>query len=69
MLGPPDFADSEAYLNITAHVQASGKTPAEVAEEMRAAVKQETGLTISIGVGHCKMIAKVNIFPLQLIQY
>lgn len=26
---------------------------------MRAAVKTETGLTISVGVGHCKMIAKI----------
>lgn len=51
----------EAYLNITSYLRTTGKSGAEVAEEMRAAVKNETGLTISVGVGPNKMVAKVSL--------
>jgi len=51
--------NSEAYLNITKYLARTGKTGAEAAEEMRHQVKEETGLTISVGVGPIKMVAKI----------
>jgi DNA polymerase kappa len=46
-------------MNITEHLQKTGQTPAEAVEEMRAAVKDETGLTVSAGVAANKTLAKV----------
>lgn len=46
-------------MNITAHLQKSGQTPTEAVSEMRARVKEQTGLTVSAGAGVNKMIAKI----------
>lgn len=57
----------EAYLNITEYLKNTGKSADEAVAEMRAAVKAETGLTISCGAGCNKMIAKVfNSCPYSL---
>lgn len=48
-------------MNITAHLEKTGQTPAEAVEEMRAAVRTETGLTVSAGVAANKTLAKVRL--------
>ncbi|MEP4076236.1 DNA polymerase IV [Haloferula sp.] len=46
----------EAYLDVS-HLQTS---PEAVAREIRAQIKEETGLTASAGISHNKLIAKVT---------
>ncbi len=48
----------EAFLDVTHRVQA-GTEPAAVARWLRAAVRRETGLTVSCGVAATKSVAKV----------
>ncbi|KAG9440513.1 hypothetical protein H6P81_020678 [Aristolochia fimbriata] len=49
----------EAYLDITDVCRDRRVTSEEIAEELRAAVYEETGLTCSAGVGPNRMLAKV----------
>jgi DNA polymerase kappa len=49
----------EAYLNITAFLVSTGRSAEDVVAEMRAAVKAETGLTVSAGIAPNKMLAKI----------
>ncbi|KAK3011924.1 hypothetical protein RJ639_010502 [Escallonia herrerae] len=49
----------EAYLDITKICKERGITSGEVAEELRASVNQETGLTCSAGVAPNRLLAKV----------
>ncbi|KAK3035721.1 hypothetical protein RJ639_033423, partial [Escallonia herrerae] len=49
----------EAYLDITNICKERGITSGEVAEELRASVNQETGLTCSAGVAPNRLLAKV----------
>ena len=48
----------EAYLDVTQDVRGLGSARA-IAEEIRARIKAETGLTASAGVSYCKFIAKL----------
>jgi DNA polymerase-4 len=48
----------EAYLDVTEDRRALGSARA-IAEEIRARIKTETGLTASAGVSYCKFIAKL----------
>ena len=48
----------EAYLDVTADRRGLG-TARAIAEEIRARIKAETGLTASAGVSYCKFIAKL----------
>jgi DNA polymerase-4 len=48
----------EAYLDVTEDRRALGSAKA-IAEEIRARIKAETGLTASAGVSYCKFIAKL----------
>ncbi|PKB72756.1 MAG: hypothetical protein BZY75_05375 [SAR202 cluster bacterium Io17-Chloro-G7] len=48
----------EAYLDVTKAV-ASGKRPLEVALDLKQQVKDETGLTVSVGVATNKTVAKI----------
>ena len=48
----------EAYLDVTAPLLDRGSATA-IAEEIRAAVRQETGLTASAGVSYNKLLAKL----------
>ena len=60
-----DYADAveplsldEAYLDVTADIRGLG-TARAIAEEIRARIKAETGLTASAGVSYNKFIAKL----------
>ena len=48
----------EAYLDVTAPLLDRGSATA-IAEEIRAAIRQETGLTASAGVSYNKLLAKL----------
>ena len=48
----------EAYLDVTEDRRGLG-TARAIAEEIRARIKEETGLTASAGVSYCKFIAKL----------
>ncbi len=48
----------EAYLDITGLAE-EGKLPLAVALDLKRRVNQETGLTISVGAGTCKSVAKI----------
>lgn len=48
----------EAYLDVTDHLGESGSATA-VAKEIRRRIREERGLTVSVGVGPNKLIAKI----------
>lgn len=48
----------EAYLDVTEHLEPWGSATA-VAEEIRRRVRQERRLTVSVGVGPSKLVAKI----------
>lgn len=48
----------EAYLDVTEAAEA-GTTATEIAQEIKAAIRQETGLTASAGVSYNKFLAKL----------
>ncbi|HSL91540.1 MAG TPA: DNA polymerase IV [Candidatus Limnocylindrales bacterium] len=48
----------EAFLDVTASARLFG-TPAEIAKKIKAAVRNETGLTVSAGVAASKFVAKI----------
>jgi len=52
------LALDEAYLDVTEDRRGLGSARA-IAEEIRARIKSETGLTASAGVSYCKFIAKL----------
>ncbi|KAM3586324.1 hypothetical protein VKS41_002847 [Umbelopsis sp. WA50703] len=49
----------EAYLNITNFLASTTKSPAEVVQEIRNRIREETGLTASAGIAANKTLAKV----------
>jgi len=48
----------EAFLDVTGSERLLGP-PRRVAEDLRAAVRAETGLVVSIGIAPCKLVAKI----------
>ena len=53
------FGMDECWLDVTGSIKACG-TPMEIAEQIRKAVKEELGLTVSIGVSFNKVFAKLG---------
>ncbi len=60
-----DFTDlnepasiDESYLDVTNTLHLFGKSPRELADCIRARVREEIGVTISVGVSFCKTVAK-----------
>ena len=50
----------ESYLDMTGAPEFYKKSPRELADEIRARVKMEIGITISVGVSFCKVFAKMG---------
>ncbi|MDA1129222.1 MAG: DNA polymerase IV [Chloroflexi bacterium] len=49
----------EAYLDITAVVE-GGQQPLAIALDLKRRIAEETGLTLSVGVGTCKSVTKIG---------
>ena len=54
------FSIDESYLDVTGTLHLFKKTPKELADSIRARVKSELGITISVGVSFCKVFAKLG---------
>ena len=54
------FGIDESFLDVTGSLRYFGKSPKELADEIRGRVRQEIGITISVGVSFCKVIAKLG---------
>ncbi|PWZ02093.1 DNA/RNA polymerase [Testicularia cyperi] len=50
----------EAYLDITDYVEQDGRTIEEVVAQLRAQVKEQTHLTVSVGIAPNTMLAKIS---------
>ena len=50
----------ESYLDMTEAVRHLKTTPVELADELRRRVREEIGITISVGVSFCKVFAKMG---------
>ncbi len=50
----------ESYLDVTQALPFYGLTPRELADELRRRVREEIGITISVGVSFCKIFAKMG---------
>lgn len=50
----------EAYLDITDYVEQDGSTIEEVVERLRSQVKEQTQLTVSVGIAPNTMLAKIS---------
>ncbi len=49
----------EAYLDVSAVVE-GGKQPLAIALDLKQRISEETGLTLSVGVGTCKSVTKIG---------
>lgn len=54
------FGIDESFLDVTGSLRYFGKTPKELADEIRRRVREEIGITISVGVSFCKVMAKLG---------
>jgi DNA polymerase-4 len=52
------LALDEAFLDISGSMRLFGR-PIDVAQQLKQAVTEETGLTVSVGLGPCKLVAKI----------
>ena len=50
----------ESYLDMTAAVAAMKKEPEALADELRRRIREEIGITISVGISYCKIFAKMG---------
>ena len=50
----------ESYLDVTQALPFYGLTPRQLADELRRRVREEIGITISVGVSFCKVFAKMG---------
>ena len=54
------FGIDESFLDITGSLKLFGMTPREMADDIRARVRHEIGITISVGVSFCRVFAKLG---------
>lgn len=54
------FGIDESFLDLTGSMHLFPMTPAELADVLRARVRQEIGITISVGVSFCRVFAKLG---------
>ncbi len=54
------FGIDESFLDVTGSLRLFKKTPKELADAIRERVKREIGITISVGVSFCRVLAKLG---------
>lgn len=54
------FGIDESFLDLTGSMHLFPMTPAELADVIRARVRQEIGITVSVGVSFCRVFAKLG---------
>ncbi len=54
------FGIDESFLDVTGSLNYFGKSPQALADEIRGRVRREIGITISVGVSFCKVMAKLG---------
>lgn len=54
------FGIDESFLDVTGSMHLFPMTPRELADTLRARVRQEIGITISVGVSFCRVFAKLG---------
>ena len=54
------FGIDESFLDVTGSLRYFGKTPQELADEIRGRIRREIGITISVGVSFCKVLTKLG---------
>ena len=54
------FGIDESFLDVTGSLRYFGKTPRELADEIRRRIREEIGITVSVGVSFCKVMAKLG---------
>lgn len=54
------FSIDESFLDVTGSLHLFGLSPRELADSIRARVREELGITISVGVSFCKTFAKLG---------
>ncbi len=54
------FGIDESFLDVTGSMRLFGCTPAELADRIRVRVREELGITISVGVSFCRVFAKLG---------
>ncbi|MBE6555496.1 MAG: DNA polymerase IV [Ruminococcaceae bacterium] len=54
------FGIDESFLDVTGSMHLFPMTPRELADTIRARVRQEIGITISVGVSFCRVFAKLG---------
>ena len=54
------FGIDESFLDVTGSIHLFGQSPRELADTIRARVREEIGITISVGVSFCRVFAKLG---------
>ncbi len=54
------FGIDESFLDVTGSMRLFGCTPAQLADQIRNRVREEIGITISVGVSFCRVFAKLG---------
>ena len=54
------FGIDESFLDVTGSMRLFGRSPRELADRIRARVREEIGITISVGVSFCRVFAKLG---------
>ena len=54
------FGIDESFLDVSGSLRYFGKTPRELADEIRRRIREEIGITVSVGVSFCKVMAKLG---------
>ena len=54
------FGIDESFLDVTGSLKLFGLTPRELADTLRRRVREEIGITISVGVSFCRVFAKLG---------
>ncbi len=54
------FGIDESFLDVTGSLRLFGRSPKELADDIRERVKREIGITISVGVSFCRVFAKLG---------